>query len=250
MGIYDNLNVDIFYFVHNIRDTNWMLNDKIHYYDLIFFLDGQAEYMVNDTAYNVSKGDVMLIKPNSIRYAKTTRMHIACIDFFTNGIDINLPTLFHLDNLCPYVDLLNQFNNEWLKQNSEYKLKCKGIFYTILGKLTEDQCAFYNNPVIENIKQYITDNYNKNIGINEIAAHANLNPVYCGALFKKEEKCTISQYLNRIRINAAASLLKNSHLSVGDVAFEVGFNDIYYFSKTFKKITGVSPSSLKNKSLN
>lgn len=246
MGIYDNLNVDIFYFVHNIRDTNWMLNDKIHYYDLTFFLDGQAEYIINDKIYNVSKGDVMLIKPNSIRYARTTRMHIACIDFFTNGVDINLPPIFHIDNLAPYVELLNQFNNEWLKQHGEYKLKCKSIFYTILANLTSDQCSSRNNPIIENIKQYITDNYNKNISLNDISNHIKLNPVYCGALFKKEENCTISQYLNRIRVNAATTLLKNSHLSVGDVAFEVGFNDIYYFSKIFKKITGVCPSSFKH----
>lgn len=246
MRIYDNLNVDIFYFVHNIRDTNWMLNDKIPYYDLIFFLDGQAEYVVNDKTYNLSKGDVMLIKPNSIRHAKTTRMHIACIDFFTNGIDINLPTVFHIDNLAPYVDLLNQFNTEWLKQTGEYKLKCKILLYTILAKLTEDQCNLRTNPIIENIKQFITDNYNKELTLSSIADHVKLNPVYCGALFKKEENCTIPQYINIIRINAATSLLKNSYLSVGDVAFEVGFNDIYYFSKLFKKITGVTPSSLKH----
>jgi AraC-like DNA-binding protein len=63
--------------------------------------------------------------------------------------------------------------------------------------------------------------------------------------FKEWSGTSPVKYRNGIRISAACSLLKNSNLSVYEIAVEVGFEDPYYFSRIFKKIVGLSPRQVR-----
>jgi len=94
------------------------------------------------------------------------------------------------------------------------------------------------------VKEYILDNYNKDIQVQELAALLNLNPVYFGSYFKKKTGYTVRQYINKVRIEAAKKLLFSGRYSVGEVAYKCGFKDMFYFSRVFKQIEGVPPSHL------
>ena len=74
-----------------------------------------------------------------------------------------------------------------------------------------------------------------------------LNPVYCGALFSQETGQTILQYTNRLRITKAKELLHFTNDSVSEIAAEVGIEDLYYFSRLFKKLVGMSPSEYRKR---
>jgi YesN/AraC family two-component response regulator len=78
--------------------------------------------------------------------------------------------------------------------------------------------------------------------LEDVAEILNLNPVYTGSYFKKRTGYSIKQYINHVRINQAKNLLASGDYTVTEVAQMCGYHDIFYFSKVFKQIEGVSPS--------
>ena len=94
---------------------------------------------------------------------------------------------------------------------------------------------------------YIAARYNDpEISVGSIAAHLNISEGHLSHIFKKETDCTILGYLTRYRIQQARVLLKDCRIKVYEVAQRVGYRDIAYFSSTFKKQTGMSPSEYQD----
>lgn len=92
------------------------------------------------------------------------------------------------------------------------------------------------------IKEYIKINYsNPELHLNMIADALGINLQHMCFLFKKYTNTTIGEYILKTRMDAAKKLLDNSVHNVTEVSLLVGFNDISYFSKCFKKYYGISP---------
>ncbi len=90
---------------------------------------------------------------------------------------------------------------------------------------------------------YISKHYNEpDISVGTVAQSLNISEGYLSHTFKKETDYTLLNYLTRYRIHKAMELLKDCRVKVYEVAEQVGYRDIAYFSATFKKYTGLSPS--------
>jgi two-component system response regulator YesN len=103
------------------------------------------------------------------------------------------------------------------------------------------------SKAIKIAKQYIRDNYMKEISLNDIADYVNLSPYYFSRLFKKSEKINFKEYLIKVRMEEAKKLLSDWTVSIKEVASLVGYTDPNYFSRAFKKYTGMSASDYANK---
>lgn len=91
--------------------------------------------------------------------------------------------------------------------------------------------------------EYISRHYNEpDISVGTVAKSLNISEGYLSHTFKKETDYTLLNYLTRYRIHKAMELLKDCRVKIYEVAEQVGYRDIAYFSATFKKFTGVSPS--------
>ncbi len=101
------------------------------------------------------------------------------------------------------------------------------------------------NPLIENIKNYIESNLEFDIKLSQIADIFHYNEQYIGRIFKKETKMSFSEYLNRQRIKCAGEFLTESDGTVIDIANKVGFNNVTYFNRLFKKYYGFTPSQYR-----
>lgn len=101
------------------------------------------------------------------------------------------------------------------------------------------------SPAIKLAMAYINNNYNKKIILDEVAVHVALNRSYLSLLFKKETGIQFGDYIEQIRIKNAQNLLRTTNKSVSEVAEFVGFSNQNYFTKVFKKATGVSPMKYK-----
>ncbi|PFN97898.1 hypothetical protein COJ85_22030 [Bacillus sp. AFS076308] len=106
----------------------------------------------------------------------------------------------------------------------------------------------YSSPIRKAI-EYIRINLNQNLSLDSISGALNLSPYELSRQFKKETGKAITEFINNRRINEALYILENENISITDIAFMVGFNDVNYFTKVFKKIKGLTPSEYrKNKS--
>ena len=94
---------------------------------------------------------------------------------------------------------------------------------------------------------YIGEHYSDpNISIGAIAQHLGLSEGHLSHTFKKETDYTLLNYLTRYRIHKATELLRDCRVKVYEVAERVGYRDITYFSATFKKLAGMSPSEYQD----
>ncbi len=99
-----------------------------------------------------------------------------------------------------------------------------------------------NQEAVINAIEYIKKNYhNKDISLQKVSSEVSLSHYYFSHIFKDEFKITFIEYLTKVRMEAAAKLLKNRKLNVNQVAYAVGYQDPNYFSKVFKRYMKTSP---------
>lgn len=240
---------NMIYFVQKECSTNWKITDnRITFCDLVFVQSGSADYIIDQVRYHVNAGDVVCIQPGSIRTASTEGMTCVSIDFLVsdNDLPLSLPHVTSGIDLTDYEPLFTSIKYEWLQQTDGYQLKCQALFGLILHKLLYSQKNQGENFYIQTMKRYVIEHYQENITVAMLADIVNLNSVYCGALFKKSENQTIQEFITQVRINKAATLLQLGEHNVSEVAALTGFNDIYYFSNTFKRIMKISPVNYRN----
>lgn len=94
-------------------------------------------------------------------------------------------------------------------------------------------------------KNYIDENFNKNITLEHISHMTGFNSAYFNTLFKKETGVTILEYLTALRMNRARELLRDTRMSVAMICEEVGYSDVKHFTKKFKNITGLKPNEYR-----
>lgn len=100
--------------------------------------------------------------------------------------------------------------------------------------------------LVDKIKSSIETSYSDStLSIENIASSMHLDTSYIRRVFKKETGIKLSDYLTIIRMENARKLLIEKKITISEVAFSTGYNDASYFSKTFKKYYGYSPSSLQ-----
>jgi two-component system response regulator YesN len=118
--------------------------------------------------------------------------------------------------------------------------------------LVSELGAFINresrhSPLVGKALAYIRENYGSaGLSLNNLSENLHANPSHLSRTFKKETGETVTEYINRTRIEKAKELLTFTSLLSYEVSEAVGFNDYTYFSSVFKKITGVSPKDFKN----
>lgn len=117
-----------------------------------------------------------------------------------------------------------------------------------LAAITREICKFVRDRqtgttarAVARAKQYISENYASDITLDELARHVFLSPYYLSRVFSEEAGASITDYLKKVRMNKAQSLLMSTDKSILEIAMAVGYKDPNYFSRVFKRITGKAP---------
>lgn len=95
------------------------------------------------------------------------------------------------------------------------------------------------------IIDYIQQHYQREITINDIANHFDIERRKFTYLFENKMGVSPTIYLTELRIGQSKFLLRTSDLSISDVAESVGYNDNFYISRVFKKVMGISPTDFR-----
>lgn len=101
------------------------------------------------------------------------------------------------------------------------------------------------NNIIEKIKDVIKKHYSDNLSIRDIAKEVFLSTTYLCMIFKQETGETVNDYLTRVRIERAKDLLKDRNIRLCDICHDIGYTEPGYFSKIFRKYTGLTPSEYR-----
>ncbi|MDF2926887.1 MAG: two component transcriptional regulator, AraC family [Paenibacillaceae bacterium] len=102
-----------------------------------------------------------------------------------------------------------------------------------------------NRQAIRQTLDYIHENYMNDCSLSEVAAHVHFNPAYLSTLFRKETGERFVNYITRVRMEQAKTLLNNTDKKVAEIAQLAGYDDPNYFSTIFRKMYGVTPNKYR-----
>lgn len=211
---------------------------------------------------NISEWSLMLYNGDSENAAKEVKKYI---DELVKGEKINrrMLNILHQDILQMLYSFLEQKGIQAHKLLDDEKSETlyvnatksvdgmiNWVIYVFNKSVSYVEEVTKSQTVIEKVKRYIKDNYNKDITRDDIASHVFLNPDYLSRTFKKATGLSLTEYLTEQRIEKSMQLLSTSNIQISSIADEVGYNNMNYFSKIFKKLTGNTPVEYRKKSQN
>lgn len=151
-----------------------------------------------------------------------------------------------------YDNIPNHTENQLNKEIDE--LYQAGDFSTVKAIIERNmellKAVFMQNPQmyhreIEYIKQYIYDNYDKELGVEQLADKVSLAPSYLSHIFKKETGQNLSKFIKAYRMEMAKKMLEETHDKIVTISYAVGYVNVSYFCQSFREYFGVSPQKYR-----
>ncbi len=219
-------------------------------YHIIYIIDGSCEVEYNGTLSVLKRGFVLYPPHMAQRYIEQKDTKKLWIHF--NGYSVeeilkeaNLSCGVHHVPPSPvcekiFVQLVAEHNKKIVPSNA------KGLLLTFLCTLGK---SIHNiqttNEKIDEAISFITMNYNMEISTWELATSCNLSESRFMHLFKERVGHSPHSYQQTLRINNSLTLLASTQLSITDISMQIGYTDPLYFSRVFKKHTGMSPKQYR-----
>lgn len=124
-----------------------------------------------------------------------------------------------------------------LSQSTDYRVLSSGVFsHANVG---------VDSRRVQRVKDYIDKNYRDEIRLQELADLANMTPTAFSRFFKLRTNRNISDYIIDVRLGHAARLLADSTMSVVEICYHCGFNNISYFNRVFRKRKDCTPTEFR-----
>lgn len=274
---YEDLNPTILFFWKGRR----IKPERCHCHDHVemgYILSGSCKVRIDEKIYTVSAGDLLVFNPKVMHEGIVTDPENPSVEFFVAFTNVTFcgaeANHFPLPNpdvpiIHTETSLRQQLNKLSYAMISENESSLPGKYYMqkayliqfLLTLLRAQQKAkeepadkvngcVFESPgrayVIDQIVDYFNDHYNEKISLDQISKNMYLSPFYISKIFKEETGETPINYLIKIRLEKARDLLDTDRgLNIREVATQVGYEDVYHFSKLFKKYYGVSPMNYK-----
>ena len=219
-------------------------------YRLVYIISGSADMIFADRTVGVSEGDVVFLSPKDNYEAKTSGEDVYA--FITVAFDIDnirkMPILkLKMKEAGELFTTALDMHNEGSPLGAVY---LKMTIYTLLYRMLS--APEHTSPIssgIELVISYIMQNYEKKITLDKLVAQSGYSKTHFKRLFLKKTGGSPIKYLNSVRIGKAKNMLKSNLFSIGEIANAVGFENVYYFSTVFKRLTSLSPTEYASKHL-
>jgi AraC-like DNA-binding protein len=250
------------------------IEEQFHFHnthEIALILKSKGTRIIGDSIENFSEGDLVILGPKvpHISYYNNSAIHALVVYFRPDWLtenQLNSESLFKLRKLFNDTDRGIKVTGP-VKQKvtrNLFKLKrTKGLEQILIlldilqciAKSNEYQCLAsegYSNSFsqqdikkLNKVYQYIRDHFTETITLENIAAISNMAPTAFCKYFKNKTQKTFTNFVNEVRIGYACKLLWNQDLSVSDICFKCGFNNLTNFNRNFKLYTKMIPSKYR-----
>ena len=131
----------------------------------------------------------------------------------------------------------------WAEKGAGYICKCKSILYDIFYLFSDNRTESPETKKIKPSIDYLYSSYmSEEFSIDKMISLSFLSPAYFRRIFREIYSTTIAKYINSLRVEHAKSLISSRKYSICEIASLSGFSDEKYFSRVFKKLTGITPT--------
>lgn len=263
-ALYKTLHVtDIGYYPHAIGHYR-KRNASLGQYILIYCVKGCGWYKLNGKTYQVNKNQYFILPPFQEHIYAADEMepwtiywlHFTGVLAKTLTLDTDAPLFFNTtirsrigDRMDLFEEIIHSLEMGYSKENLIYSTT---VLIHFLGSIK--YIGQYQNVKIKDEKtidivdetiHFMKENIERKLSLSEIANHVGYSISYFSTLFSNRTGFPITVYFNQLKIQKACQLLDMSNMKIKQVAYKVGIDDCYYFSRLFHQIIGMSPSEYK-----
>ncbi len=250
-----------------VRKKSGDLSYNIHwhdYFEMIFYENCNGVCILNGEEYPVKDNSVFFLVPGDFHRIDVTPSENATqtlISFSESVIDkaigaktdisakvLYTPSDFMVNTAEKMYQLFK--SDDGLKENSIYHLLNVILIELFNNGQSPSSNKNYVHPSISKAMLYILTDPSKEVSLTEIADMCGMNPSYFSYVFHNQCGETFKSWLIKVRIEYACRLLEQEELSVLDVCFESGFNNLSHFGKCFKEHKKMTPSEYRKSKLN
>lgn len=229
-------------------------------FQMVYITRGEGVFTSQGASYQVKPGSMMLILPG-IKHAYRPLIETGWQEhwvgfrggYFSRLLEegrFSAENVFFQTGLHDSIlSMFSQIFDEVRRQQPLYQMKACALILSLIAEVLtrerrKDQPNYYQK-IVEQAKYLMESNAYSEINLSSISEQLGISTSRLNEIFKTYTSMTPYQYYIHIKIHKAESLLEEADLPVKEVAYRMGFEDQYYFSRLFKSKTGVSPSAWK-----
>ncbi len=231
---------------------------------LIYCVDGNGWVQLDGEEFEVSSGQYLIVPAEKVhQYGsdETNPWSIYWLHFkgdasndytsllskgyteFVNNVNFSEERIRLFDAICTTLE------NGYSSENLGYINMC--LWYFLSSFCYDDIFAApfskTEKDAIDMSVEFMQQNIENTLTLKELAAEAHISPSHYAALFKKKTGYPPLEYFNHIKVQKACQYLHFTNLQIKEIAYKLGINDPYYFSRFFSNIMGMSPLEYRNK---
>ena len=188
----------------------------------------------------------------------SNRIHSTGIRFLS--IEMTRPWLKRANGHLAFIRGLTQFDNgplpwlamrlyrEFRSEDDVAPLAIEGLALELMAGVVRQSSHSENGNVkwLSKAKDFVHDRFQESISLAEVAEFAEVHPVSLARAFRRTYHCTVGDYVRGLRIELACQKLTGSDASLVEIALSAGFSEQSHFSRTFKRLTGLTPSEYRS----
>jgi AraC-like DNA-binding protein len=267
-------------FQDNLDKNTWHYHNN---YEISFITEGSGRRIVADSMEDFHPGDLVIIGPNlphvwiadkgSIGLTSRT-LEMVFLQFTAHVLPVqvlDLPEFKYIRRAMELSERGIQSNGHTLNQVSEIMLQLPYLgnfermihffrLMDIIGR-SESNLTLASeeylrkrfkpaNKRIETIHNHFMHNYREELNLSKLADLVNMAEGSLCRFFKMNTGMTVFEYLNRLKVDFACKLLMDPDLNILEVCLDSGFNNLSHFNKQFRKVTGITPTAYRQRSIN
>jgi len=190
----------------------------------------------------------------------SNRIHSTGIRFLS--IEMTRPWLNRANGRLAFIRGLTQFDNgplpwlamrlyrEFRSEDDVAPLAIEGLLLELLAGVTRQTFHSENGNAkwLSRARDFVHDRFQESISLAEVAEFAGVHPVSLARAFRRMHHCTVGEYVRKLRIEFACQKLTASDESLVEIAFSAGFSEQSHLCRTFKRLTGLTPSEYRSNS--
>jgi AraC-like DNA-binding protein len=259
-----------FYFDH--VHIVWDQQMTLHQHDereISYIVTGSGTRVIGDVVETFSRGEVLFLPPNMPHgwyfndydhdsEGKIENITIIFPESMLDRFNVSFPeTQGCISAIRRYKDgvsfgghtlrMIQELMTGMVAQNSVGRLSSFLQLMSIIGSSSEARVVgsrYRKDKVaakMQEVSRFMMNNFQREVSLDEVARYLGMNKSAFCSFFKREQGKTFFSALNEYRIDCSCLMLRETELSIADVCFAVGFNDIPHYNRTFKKLKGISP---------
>ena len=253
--------------IQKVYFSDSIIEKKSHYHDchqIILILSGRIQYCINNTTYEAHAGNLLLfsryenhsiniLSPEYKRYvlrlepvANSTQSKLYAL--LTNRPEGFCNTIALGDKFAEFENLFQRILAEYNGQNTlfddMYPLLIGQLLIMIYRQIPQSP-AF--DQTVYDIQKQLEGNCSKQYTLEYLSKQYNISVSSLSHRFKRSTGTSVMEYLLYCRIALSKNYLMQSDLNIGQIVEKCGFSDSSNFSRSFKKINGITPSEFRKK---